>query len=239
VTAHLASISKVASLAFFFRVLIFTGVIHNGVLKDVVFWIAILSMVVGSVLVVFERHLKRMLAYSSIVHVGYMLLGTFMGAFAVGVVFLYVLVYFAALILAFLVLNAISHDGKEPDVADDLVGLFDRQPILSVAFSVSLLSLIGIPLTAGFIGKFQIVLALAASSQSLLILMLMLSSLISLYAYVRILSHVWASSAQSKIPAKGGFASSLLSLTLLVVVIVLGVWPEPFFEPLHALTLSP
>ncbi len=121
--------------------------------------LAILSIVVGNVLALRQENLKRLLAYSSIAHFGYLLVALIAsGALAVEAVGVYLLTYMVTTLAAFGVITLMSSPYREHDaeILFDYRGLFWKRPYLAAILSVALLSLAGIPLTAGFIGKFYV-----------------------------------------------------------------------------------
>ena len=119
--------------------------------------LAIATMVVGNLAALAQTNLKRMLAYSSIAHAGYLLAALVAAPVLAGEAVLFYLVAYAAVNLgAFGAIAALSRDGREPLAPRDLAGLADRRPALAAALTVFLVSLTGIPVTAGFVGKFYL-----------------------------------------------------------------------------------
>ena len=127
--------------------------------------IAIASMTVGNLLALLQNNVKRILAYSSIAHLGYVLVAFLAGgARAAEAVTFYLVAYFITTLGAFGVVSVLSNGERDADSIEDYRGLFWRRPLLAGVFTLMLLSLAGIPLTAGFVAKFFLVAAGASSA---------------------------------------------------------------------------
>ena len=150
--------------------------------------IAAASMIAGNLLALLQANVKRLLAYSSIAHLGYILVAFLaVGRTAAVAVLFYLVAYFVTTLGAFGVVAELSGaEGRDADRIDDYRGLGARRPLLAATFAVSLFSLAGIPLTAGFLGKFYVVNAGAGSRLWWLLIVLVASSTIGLYYYTRI-----------------------------------------------------
>jgi NADH-quinone oxidoreductase subunit N len=227
VTAFVATVSKGAMFAALMRYFYGSGAHAYGPVFIVFSVIAIASMLAGNILALLQSNVKRILAYSSIAHLGYLLVA-FQAAGSLGAqaVTFYLVAYFVTILGAFGVVTVLSHDGREADSFDDYRGLFWRRPVLAGIFTAMLLSLAGIPVTAGFIGKFYVVAAGASAAQWALIVILVVSSAIGLFYYLRIMVVMYERQpeavAQVKLAPVGGF--TLLVLTALLIW--LGVYPE-------------
>ena len=187
VTAFMAITVKVAAFAALLRLL--TGA-FGDVLADLggLFWmLAVLTVVVGNVMAVIQQDLKRLLAYSSIAHAGYVLIGFASGTLdAFAAVLFYLLVYVFMNLGAFAVLVALAHRGRDCETFDDLAGLASTRPGLAALLTLFALSLAGIPGTAGFIGKFLIFEAAVNAGQVPLAVIGVLGSVVSVYYYLRL-----------------------------------------------------
>lgn len=200
--------------------------------------IAIASMFAGNILALLQTNIKRVLAYSSIAHLGYLLVA-FQAAtqgLAVEAVTFYLVAYFITTLGAFGVVTVLSPTGRDADSIDDYRGLFWRRPTLAVIFTAMLLSLAGIPLTAGFIGKFYILAAGTSSNIWVPVLVLIATSVIGLYYYLRIVVALYATPEAA---AGAGQQGSQLSISvesqsilwlLTVLLIWFGVYPEQLLE---------
>ncbi len=149
--------------------------------------IAIASMLAGNLLALMQNNVKRILAYSSIAHMGYVLVALVVGgAMGASAVIFYLIAYFVMTLGAFAVVTVLSPQDRDADQIEDYRGLFWRRPVLALVFTAMLLSLAGIPMTAGFLGKFYIIAAGAAVGSWALILILVVSSTIGLFYYLRV-----------------------------------------------------
>jgi NADH-quinone oxidoreductase subunit N len=185
-----------------------------------------------------QDKVKRILAYSSIAHLGYLLVAFLAsGELALTAATFYLVTYFVTSLCAFGVVSVMSHADRDADDRDDYRGLFWRRPGLAAVFTIALLSLIGIPLTAGFMGKFYIVTAGVESDLWWLVAALVVSSAIGLYYYLRIIVAMFlqpagesaAAPALSRVPLAGSFILAVLLLMLLW----LGVYPAPLLETIQ------
>jgi len=233
VTAFVATVSKGAVFAVLLR--IFTNInIHElPALLMITSAVAIASMFVGNLLALKQNNVKRILAYSSISHLGYLLVTLLAsGPMAIAASAFYLVAYFITTIGAFGVISVVSGKDRDADLMEDYQGLAWRHPWLAAVFSAMLFSLAGIPLTAGFVGKFYVVGAGAESSLWALIIVLVINSVIGLFYYLRIIAALFerkeepATQHTDPVPELG--SAVLACLTALLVW--LGVYPGPMIE---------
>ncbi len=194
-------------------------------------------MFFGNLLALFQNNVKRILAYSSIAHLGYLLVAFLASStYAFTAVAFYLIAYFITTLGAFGIITVLSGSQREPDKIDDYYGLAARRPWLSYVFIAMLLSLAGIPLTAGFIGKFYIVRAGIGSSLWLLVVTLVINSAMGLFYYLRIVIAMFRQPAGNA-GVEDSFASVKISLTdsmslavLTILLLWLGVYPSMFID---------
>ncbi len=242
VTAFIASVSKGAVFAVLLRFFDLSGA---GALRQValVFSIvAVCSMLAGNLLALLQDNVKRILAYSSIAHLGYLLvaflaggpLGAAAGTF-------YLTAYVVTTLGAFGVVAALSSAAGDAEDLAAYRGLFWRRPVLASVFTAMLLSLAGIPLTAGFLGKFYTVAAGASTSLWTLVLVLVVSSAIGLYYYLRVVVALFATdgvpAAAEALPAVPPLAVVALG-ALAVALVWLGVFPHAILEAIRRATMG-
>lgn len=189
VTAFIATVSKGGMMVLLVR--FFTAI--NGYQYEgliLVFTIiAIASMFAGNFLALRQNNIKRMLAYSSIAHLGYLLVAFLAGGrLGMEAISFYLVAYFITSTGAFGILATLSDKDRDAEFLDDYRGLFWSRPWTATMFTAMLLSLAGIPLTAGFIGKFYLVAAGIGEHLWLLVIMLAVNSAIGLYYYIRIIA---------------------------------------------------
>jgi len=206
-----------------------SGVHHQMPLELIFALVAIASMLFGSLAALLQDNVKRILAYSSIAHMGYLLVAFLAtGERAIFAVSFYLTAYFVTILAAFGVMILLSTDEKEADRIADYRGLFWRRPWLGAIMTAALLSLAGVPLTVGFIGKFYLVLAGVSSTLWLLVFTLVLSSSISLFYYLRIIVSIYSLPAEPA-PSLGAFSvSGGAALAIVAVLLIgLGIYPTP------------
>jgi NADH-quinone oxidoreductase subunit N len=232
ITILIATGSKAAAFAALMRVLLVA--LRQGQADwSLLMWgLAVLSMTVGNVVAIAQQNVKRMLAYSSIAHVGYILIGLAAGGSLgnSGVLF-YLLVYTFTTAGAFGVILLLERSGREAVEVGDLAGLATRHPVIALVMTIFLLSLVGIPPTAGFVGKFYLFGAAVRSGYTWLAVIGVLNSAIAAYYYLRIVVVMYMREPEGApttlVPSLGG---SLALLVALCGVVWLGVMPAPYFD---------
>jgi NADH-quinone oxidoreductase subunit N len=232
VTALIATGSKAAAFAALLRVLLsaFRSAQPDWTLA--LWTAAILTMTVGNVVAIAQSNLKRMLAYSSIAHVGYMLIGIVAGgSLGNGSVLFYLLVYTFTTGGAFGVILLCERGKAEAVNLSDYSGLASRHPLIALALTLFLLSLIGIPPTAGFVGKFYLFGAAVRAGYVWLAIFGVLNSAIAAYYYLRLVVYMYMREPEGlptvSAPSLGG---SLALGIALWGVFHLGIMPAPFLD---------
>jgi NADH-quinone oxidoreductase subunit N len=237
VTAFVATASKGAVFAVLLRFFI---QVHAQVVLSLalaISLIAVVSMFVGNLLALKQTNIKRILAYSSIAHLGYLLIALrARGPLAVEAIGYYLAAYVLTMLAAFGVVTVLSSGEREAEDLDDYRGLFWRRPWLAATLSTALLSLAAIPLTGGFVGKFYIVAAGASSSLWPLLIVLALNSGIGLYYYLRILVAMYSTGGEAArfSEPKVSAASGLALAALVAGVLWLGIYPAPLVRLLRS-----
>jgi len=189
VTAFIATVSKGGMMVLLVRFFNHINGYQYESLMVIFSTIAIASMFVGNFLALRQRNVKRVLAYSSIAHIGYLLVAFLAGGtLGTEAVTFYLVAYFITTVGAFGVLAMLSDRDRDAELIDDYRGLLWRRPWTAAMFSAMLLSLAGIPLTAGFVGKFYLIAAGVNTGKWLLIIMLAVNSAIGLYYYIKIIA---------------------------------------------------
>ena len=245
-TALVATISKGSVFALLLRWFHPAGSLAGTPLWWAFVIMAAASMLAGNLLALRQDNVKRLLAYSSIAHMGYLLVAfVAAGPLAVQAATYYLLAYVVTILGAFGVMSVLSsgEDGthEESCELEDYRGLFWQRPVLATVFAAMLLSLAGIPLTAGFLGKFYVMAAGASSALWMLLLVLVVSSTIGLYYYLRVLvvlfsalpeDHVQVMLPRRRVPAGAGF--SLAALVLLLFAF--GLYPAPLSDLIRTIS---
>lgn len=232
VTAFIASGSKAAAFAALLRLLLESLRPLQGEWTWLFWVLAALSMTLGNVVAIAQQNLKRMLAYSSIAHVGYMLVGIVAGGgLGGGSVLFYLLVYTFTIAGAFGIILLLERSGEEAVGIGDTAGLATRHPLAALALALFLLSLVGIPPTAGFVGKFYLFGAAVRSGYVWLAVIGVLNSAAAAYYYLRIIVNMYMREPEGT-PAviMPSFAGALAVAVALWGVIQLGIFPAPLFD---------
>jgi len=229
VTAFLAVGSKAASFAFLMR--IFLGPLDTvrPAWEPLLIVVAVLSLTIGNLAAITQNNVKRLLAYSSISHAGYILLGLIAGnATGLKGMAVYILVYAFMTLGAFLVVVALRRENLIGEEVDDMAGLMQRSPGYAVLMLIFLLSLAGIPPTAGFIGKYYIFLALLETGHWVLAALAALYVAVAVYYYFRIVRSMFISEPVEAPPLASTFGLRVALAVTGVLTLVIGVYPEPF-----------
>jgi NADH-quinone oxidoreductase subunit N len=239
VAAFVATVSKGAVFALALRLFAATELAGSRPLSVALTVLSVASMLVGNLLALQQTNVKRLLAYSSIAHLGYLLLALLAGrAAGLSAAALYLAAYFVTTLGAFGVIVALSSAEHEAAEVEDYRGLFWRRPWLAAVLSAMLFSLAGIPLTAGFIGKLTVLTAAVDASLWLLVLTLVVSSAIGLYYYLRLIVAMFlpappeAEGAPPRPAASRALGATLAALG--AALLWLGVAPSPLLELIRA-----
>jgi NADH-quinone oxidoreductase subunit N len=229
VTAFIATASKGAVFALVLRYFTLIDIHAHPSLFAIFTLVAVASMFTGNLLALLQANVKRILAYSSISHLGYLLVTMLAsGPLAATAAAFYLMAYFITTLGAFGVVGVISEQDRDADDMADYQGIAWRRPWLAGVFTVMLFSLAGIPLTAGFVGKFYIIAAGAGSALWLVIIILIINSVIGLFYYLRIIVAMFqAPEAGSAPTARYSLSSSAILGALFILLIWLGVYPGP------------
>ena len=232
VTAFIATVSKGAVFALVLRYFSRIDIHGYRSLIAILTITAVTSMFAGNLLALLQRNVKRLLAYSSISHLGYLIVTLLAsGPMATSAAAFYLAAYFVTTLGAFGVVTVLSTKDRDADNMDDYRGLAWRRPWVAAVFTAMLLSLAGIPLTGGFIGKFYVVAAGVGSSLWLLVIILVINSAIGLFYYLRIIIAVYSQPETKAAPAPSLSVSGGTVLAGLTVILVwLGVYPGPVLD---------
>jgi NADH-quinone oxidoreductase subunit N len=225
VSAFIATVSKCAVMALILRLFIQIHVSEIQTLVLIISIIAVVSMFTGNLLALRQNNLKRLLAYSSIAHVGYLMITLLTGnENGIQAAIFYLVVYMITSLGAFAIISIFSNlTGHSEDIGF-YKGLFWKKPWVAIVFTLILLSLAGIPLTAGFMGKFYLVLAGAKSGLWILVISLIVNSVISLYYYLRIIVSMFSSSDSEPLPLVPILGNIVLGI-IAISILMLGILP--------------
>lgn len=234
VTAFMAACTKVAAFGAILRLLYVAFGTSEWTWRPLVYGIAIVSMVVGAVLGLTQTDLKRMLAYSSIAHAGFLLTGVLgYGSGAdgtgsgLGATMFYLLAYGLATIGVFAVLTLVRDGDGEATHLSKWAGLGRRSPLTAAAMALFLLALAGIPLTSGFTGKFAVFRAAIDDGAWPLVVVALLASAVAAFFYLRVIVLMYFSEPAADGPTVGvpGLPTTLVLAVTVTATVVLGVLP--------------
>jgi NADH-quinone oxidoreductase subunit N len=236
VAAFVATTSKTAMVALLLRYFYLSGALQYHAVSVVFSVIAIASMCAGNLLALQQTNVKRILAYSSIAHFGYILVASLAGgAMAMGAVSFYLVAYTVTLLAAFGIVTILSGSERDADNLEDYRGLFWRRPVIAGVFTAALLSLAGIPATMGFLGKFYVLTAGAAAAAWPLILILVITSVAGLFYYLRIVVALYSAPPERVATYQAAPRGGVFVLGVLAILLIwLGVYPTPLLNLIRA-----
>ena len=234
ITGFMAAATKAAAFAAFLRVFVGALAPLQWSWVPVLWVLAVLTMLVGAVLAVVQRDIKRMLGYSAIAHAGYVLLGlTAVSREGVSGTLLYLLIYALMSIGAFGVLSLLERRTRKAMSLDDVRGLGRSYPVPAGMLGLFLLSLAGIPGTAGFVGKLAVFRAAMEAGQTVLVVVAVLSSVIAAFFYIRVIVTMFMEDEPSELAEQPLLTTTGLSVGLALsaaLVVVLGIVPGPLID---------
>ncbi len=232
VTALLASAPKVATFAVMLRIFY----VAFGSATDVWFWViwvsAVLTMTIGNLGALMQTNVKRMLAYSSIAHAGYILVAFAAGTdIGIAAILFYLTAYSLMKVGAFLVVSHLGQQDEQRLELKDYAGLSSKQPVLAACFSLFLLSLLGLPATGGFLGKFFAFQAALDSRVVWLVVIAAINSVVGAYYYLRvIISMYFWDPEQDYVPTKVRPALTVALSLAAAGTLYLGILPSQVLD---------
>ncbi|HEX9387232.1 MAG TPA: NADH-quinone oxidoreductase subunit N [Anaerolineales bacterium] len=232
VTAFIATVSKGGVFALFLRLFANISIESGSGLWNVIAFIAIASMLLGNVLALSQNNVKRILAYSSIAHFGYLLVAFLAGnLLAASAMTFYLVVYIITTLMAFGIISLLSRPEKEFEELENYRGLFRQRPGYAVLLTLSLLSLASLPPTGGLIGKIFLAAAGVEASLWLLLAALVIGTVIGVFYYLRIVITMFRQAELKEEVAVPINRSAYLTLILLsVILVILGIYPTPLMQ---------
>ncbi|MGH9272374.1 MAG: NADH-quinone oxidoreductase subunit N [Ilumatobacteraceae bacterium] len=250
ITALMASVGKVAAFAALMRVVVVALPFYRDDWRPVVWAMAFLSMVVGAVLAVVQTDVKRMLAYSSINHAGFILVGVEAASYRAGEVdsglgvpsaLVYLLAYVVLVVGTFAVVALVAGQGDERTGLDAFRGLSRNRPAIALALTILLVAQAGVPFTSGFIAKFGVIRAAVDEGSYLLAVIAMVASVIAAFLYLRIIVAMWMSDVEATSDADVERMPVPLSTGVAIAAavgftVVVGLFPEWLLSAAEATT---
>jgi NADH-quinone oxidoreductase subunit N len=237
VAAFVATTSKSAMVAFLLRYFYLSGAIGYRPVFLVFSVIAVASMCAGNLLALQQTNVKRILAYSSIAHFGYVMVAFLAGGtLAIEAVSFYLVAYTVSILAAFGIVSVLSGSERDADDLEDYRGLFWRRPVIAGVFTAALFSLAGIPATMGFVGKFYVLDAGAAVAAWPLIIILVVTSVAGLFYYLRVVVALYSAPLELttaqvlSVDQRGAWSDVLMLAVLAILLIWFGVYPTPLLH---------
>lgn len=226
VTLYIASAPKIAALALLLRILVDgLGGLH-AVWADMIMVLAVLSLLLGNVVAIAQTNIKRMLAYSTIAHVGFILLAVFCGtAKGNAAALFYTLTYVVATAGAFGIVILLSRRGYEAELLSDFKGLNERSPWSALMMMFIMLSLAGIPPLVGFFGKLNVIDAVLSSGYTGLAILMVLASVVGAYYYLRVIWYMYFEAAEDQAVLQSSVDTRVVLSLNALAVLALGLVP--------------
>ena len=226
VTLYIASAPKIAALALTLRILVDgLGGLHD-VWADMIMVLAVLSLLVGNVVAIAQTNIKRMLGYSTIAHVGFILLAVFCGTGKGNAAALfYTLTYVVATAGAFGIIILLSRRGYDAENLSDFKGLNERSPWTAAMMMFVMLSLAGIPPFVGFFGKLNVIDAVLSSGYTGLAILMVLASVVGAYYYLRVIWYMYFDAAEDQAVLQASTDTRVVLSLNALAVLVLGIVP--------------
>ena len=225
ITAFMSTVVKTAGFAAFLRLFYECFQSVSSFWMPVLLIITIITLFIGNITALYQHSFKRMLAFSSISHAGYLLFAIVaLGAGSANSVFMYATAYSIASIIAFGALILV-HQQSGSDNFDSFNGLAKKNPFLAFVLTVSMLSLAGIPLTAGFIGKFFMLTAALSKYQVWLVVLAVINAIISIFYYFRVIVAMYFRTTETNEVQVPAYYNFVLGISALITLII-GVYPS-------------
>lgn len=238
-TAFMATAVKAVSFAAFLRIIATKSLIGSDQLFDILQWLAVITMIVGNTAAIVQNNFKRMIAYSSIAHSGYLLVGVITagvsgnGAFGASGVIFYLMSYAMMTLGAFAVASMLERSENHIVNIDDLAGFAKQRPMMALCLTVFLLSLAGIPPTLGFFGKFYLFNAAIGEGLLWLAIWGMISSVIGVYYYLRPVVVMYMKEGNAEIAGHSLNATMVTAVVMAIAISVLGFVSGPIFTAIE------
>ncbi len=235
-TSFMATAVKTASFAAFLRVLATKPLLGSQNLFDVLQWLAVITMTVGNIAALIQSNLKRTLAYSSISHSGYLLVGLICAgvsqnsAFGAGSVIFYLIGYALMTTGAFAIVSLMEKNENSVIQVENLAGFAKKQPLLAFCFTIFLLSLAGLPPTLGFFGKLYLFSAAVNEGLVWLALWGVLNSVLSVYYYLRPIVMMYMRDGDCDIADDHSYATIIMIVVAAALILILGLASGPIFK---------
>ncbi|HRO65935.1 MAG TPA: NADH-quinone oxidoreductase subunit N [Pseudobdellovibrionaceae bacterium] len=235
-TTFMATAVKVVSFAAFLRLIATKSLVGSPHLFDMLQWLAVITMLVGNVAAILQNNLKRMLAYSSIAHSGYLLIGIITAGvsdasfFGASSVIFYLLSYSIMTAGAFAIASMMERSDAHVVNIEDMAGFAKNRPIMALCFAIFMFSLAGIPPTLGFFGKFYLFTAAIGEGLLWLAIWGVVNSVISVYYYLRPIVVMYMKEGEAELAPHSLNATMVTVIVSAVLIVILGLVSGPIFQ---------
>jgi NADH-quinone oxidoreductase subunit N len=231
VTGYLSVASKIAAFAVLIRLLTGPLAAAASIWQPILVFASLASLTIGSIAALTQERIKRLFAYSGIAHAGYVLLGFIAGPpLGLQGIYVYLLVYAVMNGGAFAVLTSLRNKGISGDHITDLRGLSRKHPVHAALFAILLLSLAGVPPTAGFIGKYYLLAALMETGHITLAVLAAAYIVVSLYFYFRLIREMYLEPVEDRQPLAASLGVRLALGVTATFTLVVGLFPQPALQ---------
>ena len=246
ISAFMATAVKFVTFAAFLRFILTKGLAGSDAMVDVLQWLAVVTMLVGNTTAILQNNFKRMLAYSSIAHSGYILVGLIAagvseqgmsGAGASGLVF-YLFTYSIMTVGAFAFVSILERNENTILHVSDIRGMAGKHPIAALGLTVLMLSLAGLPPTLGFFGKFYVFSAAISEGFVWLAVWGMLNSAVAVYYYLRPVVLMYMEEGEAVPLMQSKILTHLVLVFSVVAIILFGLVPGTFYDSMQAAMMS-
>jgi len=230
ITGFMSTAAKAAAVSAFITIFIRTFSFAGTKTSEIIAIVSVASMILGNVVAIAQNNIKRMLAYSSIAHAGYMLVGISAGSVEgkIGVMF-YIAVYAIMNLGAFAVVGLLERENENNLLIEDYSGLGKTKPFLAALMAIFMFALTGLPPFAGFFGKYYVFVSAIKANMTWLAIVGVLASLVSAYYYLRVVVIMYFRDAQSEIQKDTLFMPKIVLLSIFIcalAVLILGIFPS-------------
>jgi NADH-quinone oxidoreductase subunit N len=239
VTTYMSTAMKAVSFAAFLRIIFTKALPTNLHLFDVLQWFAVITMIVGNVAAILQTNLKRMLAYSSVAHSGYLLVGiitagiSHTASFGTSGVIFYLMAYSVMTVGAFAIVSVMEKNIDSSLTVDDLAGLSKTHPFMAFCLTLFLLSLAGLPPTVGFFGKFYMFSAAIGEGLIWLAVWGVINSVISVYYYLRPIVIMYMKEGDAVTATHSLVGTKAAIFICVILVITLGLFSGEVFKAIE------
>jgi len=228
ITAFMSVAPKVAGFVIFIRILVdaLPAVQHEAMM--ILTWMAILTMAIGNLAAIAQRNIKRMLAYSTIGHVGFVTLGLIAGnSEGYAGILVYLSIYLFMIMGAFAIIILMRREGIQGELLDDFAGLSQVRPGYALAMGLLLFSMAGIPFLGGFWAKYAVFIAAVQAGHVYLVLYALLFSAVGAFYYIRVVKYIYFDEARVAFNFNDSAVMQATVVVMTLVIVALGLYPDP------------